>query len=101
MVDAHPDPFQGGVVSIGLTSIQPTITCIPSSGTIGPSPYGPVITAHTVVGSLPTSGGSIPSIVVTSIPPYRPGGSGPSMSVTTILAIPVTLLMVGSQPHPP
>ena len=52
MDGAHLDTFQGGFLSSGLTSIQPTITCIPSYGPIGPGPSGPVITTHSVVGSL-------------------------------------------------
>ena len=64
MVGAHPDPFQGGIVSSGITSIQPIIMGVPSSGTICPSPIGSLVTAHTTTGSLPTSGGPIPATLV-------------------------------------
>ena len=73
MDGVHLDPFQGGIVSSGLMSIPPIITGIPST-----SPSGPIVTAHIGVGSIPTSGGPIPATVVTTIPPFIPGCSGPS-----------------------
>ena len=96
MDGVHLDPFQGGIVSSGLMSIPPIITGIPST-----SPSGPIVTAHIGVGSIPTSGGPIPATVVTTIPPFIPGGSGTSMSVLTIPSIPMTFPTIGIQPHPP
>ena len=101
MDGACPDPFQGGIVSSELTSIPPIIIGIPSTRPIFPGPSGPIVTAHTVVGSLHTSGGFIPAIVFTTIPPFIPGGSGPSTSVWNIPAIPVNFPAIRSQPHPP
>ena len=84
MVGADPDPFQGGIIINGIMLIPPIIISVPSNRLIGPSPSGSLLTAHCADGSLPTSGGPIPATMVTTIPPFIPGGSGPSTSISTI-----------------
>ena len=94
MAGVHPDPFQGGIVSSGITSIPPIIIGIPSPGPIRLSPSGTLVTAHTDTDSLPISGGPIPTTIVTTITPFKPGGSGPSTLVPTIPIVTVTFLLL-------
>ena len=96
MDGANPDPFQGGTVGSGLVFIPPIIMGIPSTEMIETGPHGPFFTAHTAAVLLPTSGGPTPSTIIPTIPPFIPGGSGPSTSILAIPTIPVSTPIIGS-----
>ena len=86
MTGIHPDLFHRGIVGGGPTFFPPIITSIPASG--------PSTIVHVDVGMLST--GSNPALATTfpTVPPYIPGGSGPSMTIPTIPTM-------GIQPHIP
>ena len=67
----------------------------------GPGPSFPLATAPTIVGLLPTSGGPTPATMVPTIPPLIPGGNHPSMSISNIPTIQVSIPILESQLHSP
>ena len=93
MAGVHTDPFYEGIVGGGVVSFPLINAGIPSIGPIGPCYSGPIATAHTTAGTLPTSGGPTLATVVPTIPPFIPRGIGPSTSIPTIPTM-------GCQPHP-
>ena len=76
MVGINIDPFFEGVVGNRPMSLPHIITNILASG--------PNTAAHAIVSLLPISGGPAPTPIIPTVPPFIPGGSVPSMNVSTI-----------------